>query len=76
MTESETDSEILIQFGKSLRIRRSSLNLSQEQLSKICGLDRTYIGGVERGKRNISLVNIKKIADALNISITELFYGL
>lgn len=76
MTESETDSEILIQFGKSLRIRRSSLNLSQEQLSKICGLDRTYIGGVERGKRNISLVNIKKMADALNISITELFYGL
>ena len=76
MTESETDSEILIQFGKSLRIRRGSLNLSQEQLSKICGLDRTYIGGVERGKRNIRLVNIKKIADALNISITELFYGL
>ncbi|MEB3151163.1 MAG: helix-turn-helix domain-containing protein [Sphaerospermopsis kisseleviana] len=60
-------------FGSKLRQIRQNLKLSQEELALLCNLDRSYIGGVERGERNISLVNIHKIADALNISPKEFF---
>ncbi|BAZ82456.1 helix-turn-helix transcriptional regulator [Sphaerospermopsis kisseleviana CS-549] len=60
-------------FGSKLRQIRHNLKLSQEELALLCNLDRSYIGGVERGERNISLVNIHKIADALNISPKEFF---
>ena len=50
---------------------RKAKRLSQETLALTCGLDRTYIGGVERGERNISLVNIYKVADALGVSPRE-----
>lgn len=60
-------------FGERLREIRKSRRISQEALASICGLDRTYIGGVERGERNISLVNIYKIAHALQIMPRELF---
>ena len=50
-----------------------SYGLSQEKLSFKCDLDRTYIGSVERGERNIAAINLKKIAKALNISVSELF---
>ena len=43
------------------------------EFADICGLDRTYIGGIERGERNVSLVNIERIAQALKISIPKLF---
>ena len=58
-------------FGARVREVRKSKGLSQESLSLMCGLDRTYIGGVERGERNISLVNAYKIADALEVSPRE-----
>jgi transcriptional regulator with XRE-family HTH domain len=60
-------------FGERLRKMRQEKRLSQEALSFACGLDRTYIGGIERGERNPSLININKIADALNISLKDLF---
>ena len=60
-------------FGQRVRELRSKRNLSQEGLAHACGLDRTYIGGVERGERNVSLLNIKKIADSLGIPVKELF---
>ncbi len=63
-------SDILIGFGKAIAIIRNKKNLTQEKLAELANLDRTYIGRVERGKRNISLKNIEKIAKALNISIT------
>ena len=47
--------------------------MSQEEFADICGLDRTYIGGIERGERNVALVNIEKIAKGLRISVSELF---
>jgi transcriptional regulator with XRE-family HTH domain len=60
-------------FGERMRQLRRKKGLSQESLALICDLDRTYIGGVERGERNISLVNIHKISDALGIHPRELF---
>jgi transcriptional regulator with XRE-family HTH domain len=60
-------------FGNRLRELRNEKGLSQEALAFACGLDRTYIGGIERGERNPSLVNIHKIAEALGVSVKELF---
>ncbi len=60
-------------FGARLRSIRQRTGLSQEALALACGLDRTYIGGVERGERNISLVNIHKIANGLGHSARDLF---
>jgi transcriptional regulator with XRE-family HTH domain len=59
-------------FGGRLRSIRQQKGLSQEALALVCELDRTYIGGVERGERNISLINIYKIARALGVSPKEL----
>ena len=62
-------------FGQRVRALRKRAGLSQEQLALKCGLDRTYIGGVERGERNISIVNIEKIARAMHLSPKDLFEG-
>lgn len=59
-------------FGLRLKAIRKHKGFSQEGLALACGLDRTYIGGVERGERNISLINIHKIAVALNLPAQEL----
>jgi transcriptional regulator with XRE-family HTH domain len=63
---------ILTLFGERVRVLRQARSLSQEALALAAELDRTYIGGVERGERNISLLNIQKIAQALNVSLTDL----
>jgi transcriptional regulator with XRE-family HTH domain len=60
-------------FGDRVRALRKEIGISQEDLALIAGLDRTYIGGVERGERNISLVNIHKLAAALNVPPRDLF---
>ena len=60
-------------FGTRLRELRQDKGLSQEALALACSLDRSYIGGVERGERNISLVNIHRIAQALGVSVRKLF---
>lgn len=59
--------------GKRLRELRLAKGLSQEKFAFECGLDRTYIASIERGRRNISIVNIEKIANALNLSISDFF---
>jgi ribosome-binding protein aMBF1 (putative translation factor) len=61
------------QFGDRLRELRKAKGLSQEALALACDLDRSYIGSVERGERNISVVNIYKIAAALGVNARELF---
>jgi transcriptional regulator with XRE-family HTH domain len=63
-------------FGKTIRLIRESRNMTQEKLADLCGLHRTYIGSVERGERNVSLENIQKIANALQIKIVDLFKGI
>jgi transcriptional regulator with XRE-family HTH domain len=65
--------KIKLAFGMRLRELRQEKGLSQESLALACELDRTYIGGVERGERNISLINIIKISEALKISPSQLF---
>ena len=74
MSTKYTDSErkFLKQIGIRIRELRIEANLSQEKLAFAAELDRTYIGSVERGERNISLINTNKIAKALNIKVTEL----
>jgi len=67
---------IKIAFGEKLRSIRTSKQLSQEKLAELADLDRTYISGVELGKRNISIVNICRLASALQIKITALFDDL
>lgn len=68
--------QILVEFGNKVRTYRLKLHLSQEQLAEKAGVHRTYIGMVERAEKNITLENINKIACALEISISELFYGI
>jgi len=69
-------SEVLIRFGKRVRKLRTAKGFSQEAFADHCGLDRTYVGGIERGKRNVSLRNINLIATALGISLSELMQGV
>ena len=70
------NSDILTRFGKRVRELRKSQGYSQESFAAECGLDRTYLGGIERGERNVALRNIGAIANALRISISELTQGL
>lgn len=63
---------ISIKFWVKVREVRISQNLSQEHLAHLADVQRSYIGMVERAEKNITLVNIEKIANALNVNITEL----
>ena len=63
----------LSRFGQRLRALRLAKGWSQETLALTCDLDRTYIGSIERGERNVSLINIQKIASALGVPVRELF---
>ena len=68
-----SDVQIQQRFGRRVRELRKEKGLSQEALALACNIDRSYIGGVERGERNVSLLNIQKIADALGVAARELF---
>jgi transcriptional regulator with XRE-family HTH domain len=59
--------QILFDVGKNIKKYRQLKKLTQETLADLAGLHRTYIGAIERGERNVSVINIAKIADALNI---------
>lgn len=62
-----------MKIGIRIKELRNEKGLSQEKLSYVCELDRTYIASIEQGKRNVSIANIEKIATALNISICDFF---
>ena len=63
-------------LGKRIRELRQQTGLSQEKFALKIGMDRTYFASVETGKRKIAILNIKKIADGLSITLSELFEGL
>jgi transcriptional regulator with XRE-family HTH domain len=64
---------ILKKFGKMIRNKRIELGLSQEELGWRSGLHRTYIGMIERGEKNITLLNIEKLCNGLSIKISDIF---
>jgi transcriptional regulator with XRE-family HTH domain len=68
----ESKHEILNIFGENVRKYRRLLNISQEELAHKADLHRTYIGMIERAEKNITLVNIEKIANALEVRIEDL----
>jgi transcriptional regulator with XRE-family HTH domain len=72
----ETSFKLLVRFGVRVRELRQATGLSQEAFAESCGLDRTYISGIERGKRNVSLENLNVIAKALDVTLSRLFEGL
>ena len=63
-------------LGKRIRELRMQTGLSQEKFAVKIGMDRTYFASVENGKRNVAIVNIEKIANGLNVTLTELFKGV
>ncbi|MDQ0590488.1 helix-turn-helix domain-containing protein [Variovorax paradoxus] len=66
----------LVLFGEAVRRRRKELGYSQEAFGDACGIDRSYMGGIERGEHNLALVNILKIIRALDIQPSEFFKEL
>lgn len=63
---------LLLKLAIRIKKRRSELNISQEKLAEKCGFDRTYISLLERAKRNISFLNLKKLCDGLEINLSLL----
>ncbi|CAA0108533.1 Uncharacterised protein [Halioglobus japonicus] len=70
------ESESLLRLGKTVQSIRSDREISQEKLADLSSLDRTYISSVERGKRNLSVLNVIKIANALQVTPGRLLKGL
>lgn len=65
-------SSVYVRFGDKLRQVRKEKGVSQEKLAALAGLHRTYVSSVERGERNISLLNIEKLSLALGVSMAKL----
>ena len=65
--------DVQVRFGERLREIRRKKVVSQEALAEQAGLHRTYVSSIERGERNISIVNIAKLADALKVPIRDFF---
>ena len=72
---SSPEKEILIALGLKIRSVRLSLNLSQEELAEACGIHRTYVSSLERGERNISMLNLIKICKAINFPPEKILEG-
>jgi transcriptional regulator with XRE-family HTH domain len=66
----------LKKVGLNIRQARKEKGMSQESLALAADLDRSYVGGVERGERNISIINLKKIANAIKVPVSLLLKGL
>ena len=63
---------VQVRFGERLRAVRQERGISQEKLAELAGLHRTYVSSIERGERNVSLVNIERLAAALGVAMAEL----
>ena len=67
--------DVLRRLGFRIRFLREQAKISQEALGHLSGLHRTYVGAIERGERNPSVLSLKKIADALKVTLGDLFDG-
>ncbi|WP_114332944.1 helix-turn-helix domain-containing protein [Marinobacter litoralis] len=65
--------QALAELGARIRQTRLARGYSQDELADLCGMHRTYIGSVERGERNFSVLNLLKIVKALDVSVNALF---
>jgi transcriptional regulator with XRE-family HTH domain len=65
--------DIRIRFGRAIRRVREEQQINQEEAAERCGLHRTYYSGVERGVRNVSIVNVERIAKGLKVTLASLF---
>ncbi|WP_352288789.1 helix-turn-helix transcriptional regulator [Psychrobacter sp. GW64-MNA-CIBAN-0177] len=70
-----TTDERMIAFGKRVREMRKSKGISQERLAEMAGIDRSYMGNIERGEKNITLKKAYEICDALDVEIQDLVQG-
>ncbi len=68
--------ELTEQLGATIRRLRLSKQVSQENFANLCGLHRTYIGAIERGEKNITVITAKRISTALGLTLTQLFEEL
>jgi len=66
----------LKKLGNNIRVLRHQKGLSQEQLAELTGLHRTYIGGIERGERNVSILNLICLSNALDITVSKMVEGI
>jgi transcriptional regulator with XRE-family HTH domain len=64
---------LLIALGEALRARRKALGVSQEQLALLAGVDRAYVGGVERGEHNLTIMTLGQLCEALHVKPSHLF---
>ena len=71
-TYTKQEQKYLQQVGQNIRDARQLIGLSQEKFAVVCKLDRTYISDVERGERNLSLLNLRKIAKALKVPLSQI----
>ena len=62
---------IKIEFGNKIKTLRKNAGISQEKLADLAGIDRTYISSIEKGERNVSVVIIEKLSQALKVSIKD-----
>ncbi|MEM8669351.1 MAG: helix-turn-helix transcriptional regulator [Planctomycetota bacterium] len=70
------ESDILERFGERVRELRKKQGYSQEDFAHACELDRSYMGGIERGERNVALRNLQRIAETLGITLSQLMKGI
>lgn len=73
MAYNRADSAYLREFGTRVRKMREGLGWSQEELASRSGLHRTYVGAIERGERNVSVLNVRRLAEALRVKPSALF---
>jgi transcriptional regulator with XRE-family HTH domain len=74
--KSDLDKELLEALGSNIRMMRHALGYSQEAFARHAGIDRGYMGCVERGERNLATLNLVKIARALGVPVGKLFKGI
>ena len=71
-----TNHILLKKFGDRVQSLRNQAGISQEKLAEMAEMHRTYVSGIERGERNVSLINIMRLASALNVSVSKLMEGI